>query len=112
MTYVAIGGIASKQIKRSEFRHFPWFIDKAHECGAKIHGLGFTIPRLLPICHFDSVDSSSWYGTKYGIVYQFADGVLYRESRPGRITKSKLHEARIINFIAWVKYQQWADVHY
>jgi len=55
--YVAIGGIVAKEIKRSEYKYFPWFIKKAHEHGAQIHGMGFS--PLNGNYGFDSVDTTS-----------------------------------------------------
>ena len=110
--YVALGGIAARQIKRREYRHFPWFIDTAHEHGARIHGLGFTFPKLLPSYHFDSVDSSTWLGAKYGFLFQIDGNDIRRVRGTGRLTRERLNEARIINFMEWVRYQQYADIHF
>lgn len=57
---VSIGGIVSGEIKKNEYKHFPWFINEAHKRRCKIHALGFTVLNLLSKYHFDSVDSSSW----------------------------------------------------
>lgn len=40
--YVAIGGIVGKAVIKVDEKYYPWFIDSAHEHGAKIHGLGYT----------------------------------------------------------------------
>ena len=110
--YVALGGIAAHQIKRREYRYFPWFIDTAHEHGARIHGLGFTFPKLLPKYHFDSVDSSTWLGAKYGFLFQIDGNDIRRVRGTGRLAHAKLDEARIVNFMEWVRYQQYADIHF
>ncbi|MBO8180280.1 MAG: hypothetical protein H0Z19_07350 [Archaeoglobus sp.] len=67
--YVAIGGIVAKEIKKSEYKYFPWFIRKAHEYGAQIHGMGFS--PLNGNYGFDSVDTTSWVGSKYSQLYKF-----------------------------------------
>ena len=73
--YVAIGGIAVKDIKKTEHKYFPWFIDKAHEYGCKIHGLGYTDFAHVDKYCFDTVDSTSWIvGGKYGNIYTIRDG--------------------------------------
>lgn len=73
--YVALGGIAVKNIKKSEHKYFPWFIDKAHEYGCKIHGLGYTDFAHVDKYRFDTVDSTSWIvGGKYGNIYTIRDG--------------------------------------
>jgi hypothetical protein len=67
--YVAIGGIASGEIKKDEYRFFPTLINLAKERGAKVHGLGFTSVPLLFKYRFYSVDSTTWnVGGKYGNV--------------------------------------------
>lgn len=73
--YVAIGGIAVKDIKKTEYKYFPWFIDKAHEYGCKIHGLGYTDFAHVDKFRFDTVDSTSWIvGGKYGNIYTIRGG--------------------------------------
>lgn len=73
--YVAIGGIAVKDIKKTEHKYFPWFIDKAHEYGCKIHGLGYTDFAHVDKYRFDTVDSTSWIvGGRYGNIYTIRDG--------------------------------------
>lgn len=75
--YVAIGGIAGRGNQRREYLpYFRWFIDKAHEHGAKIHGLGFTDFAHIRDLPFDSVDSTSWLcGGRYGNMYEIRDGI-------------------------------------
>lgn len=71
--YVSIGGI-DDEISPKWFEYFPWFIERAHERGAKVHGLGFTRTKDDAASNypFDSVDSSSWlWGAKYGMVWRF-----------------------------------------
>ena len=73
--YVALGGIAVKDIKKTEHKYFPWFIDTAHEYGCKIHGLGYTDFANVDKYRFDTVDSTSWIvGGKYGNIYTIRDG--------------------------------------
>lgn len=107
--YVSIGGIVTGEIKRNEHRFFPWFIDKAHENGAKIHGLGYTNLVGITKYRFDSVDSTSWlYGNRGGFLYKF-DGktVVKIMASPGMGLKSR--EAAIHNFNEWVKFQNYAE---
>lgn len=60
--YVALGGIAIKDFKKSEHKLFKWFIDTAHKANTKIHGLGYTNDSITKRNNFDSVDSTSWLG--------------------------------------------------
>lgn len=66
--YVAVGGIATLEIRPSEHPILKWFVESAHRKETMIHGLGgarFCNPRwFIP---FDSVDASSWSGcTRFG----------------------------------------------
>lgn len=107
--YIAIGGIVTKEILPVEHKYFPWFIDKAHEAGAKIHGLGYTNLRGLHRNHFDSVDSTSWlYGNRGGFVYRFNGKTMEKfQAAEGKGLKSR--EAAIHNFNEWVKFQDYAE---
>ena len=109
--YVALGGIAIKEIPRNSFeKAFPWFIDKAHEAGVKIHGLGYTNIKGLHFYHFDSVDSTAWlYGNRGGYLYLFNEvtGLLEQiDKSPGMRLKST--EAALHNYHEWQKFQQYA----
>lgn len=110
--YVALGGIAKGlDTKPGDERFFPWFIDKAHEHGAKIHGLGFTPCRgLAGRYRFDSVDSSSWTaGGRYGELVCFRGTCLTRaRGREGRRIRN-YKDAAEHNFKEWQKYAEYLD---
>jgi hypothetical protein len=110
--YVAIGGIATKEIKPSEYQFLKWFIDTAHYYGCKIHGLGFTNVKGLYIYDFDSVDSTTWVGGgKFGRLYRF-DGMYLKEVDTGtRRRRSDLNTQPINrhNYYEWIKFQKFAD---
>lgn len=111
-SYVAIGGIVSKEITSKEYKYFPWFINEAHRRNAKIHGLGFTNIASLPKYHFDSVDSSSWTtGNRFGAIYKFDGGKLVKIDRPPN-TRVKHKETAVNNFIEWVKFAKYAETHF
>lgn len=110
--YVAIGGIVSKEIMPDEYKYFPWFIDKAHKAGAKIHGLGFTALTGLPKYHFDSVDSTAWTtGNRFGAVYKFDGRTMVKINRGEGQRLKDSRAVAINNFNEWVKFQKWAEVH-
>ena len=110
--YVAIGGIVSKEIMPEEYKYFPWFIDKAHKAGAKIHGLGFTALTGLPKYHFDSVDSTAWTtGNRFGAVYKFDGRTMVKINRGEGQRLKDSRAVAINNFNEWVKFQKWAEVH-
>ncbi len=67
--YVAIGGIASREIKKVEWEEiFIELCDVAHRNNCKIHGLGFLSLGWLnnDKCPFDTVDGTAWMGNKTG----------------------------------------------
>lgn len=108
--YVAIGGIVSKEIKSTEYKYFPWFIEQAHRRGAKIHGLGFTNLRGLEQYHFDSVDSTSWTtGNRFGAIYKFNGKTMIKFSKPEGQRIGDSRGAAINNFNEWVKFQKYAE---
>ena len=111
--YVAIGGMASGHISRRHFADFPKFINLAHEYGAKIHGLGFINMKWLPLCHFDSVDSTSWQnGARYGFQYDF-NGKGFNQFvavHNGKKVKDRIGLMRH-NLLEWLKFQAWARNH-
>jgi len=110
--YVAIGGIVTQEIPRQTYEAaFPWFIDKAHEAGAKIHGLGYTSIDKLKQYHFDSVDSTAWlYGNRGGYLYVFnpEKGNFDKIDAPNN-HRLKSQESALFNFTEWCKFQQYAQ---
>lgn len=109
--YVAIGGIAHLKgnEKKNKELAFPWFIQTAHEHGAKIHGLGYTSIDGLKRYRFDSVDSAAWlYGNLGGYLYQFhpQSGEMKQLKKEGARVKTR--EAAFHNFKEWVKFSQYA----
>lgn len=107
--YVAIGGIVSGEIKRNEFKVFPKLISMAKAENCRVHGLGFTNKKLLPVIKFDSVDSTSWIaGNQGGFIFKF-DGREMKtiESKEGQ--KLKGRKAAINNFHEWVKFSKYAE---
>lgn len=108
--YVALGGIAIKEIPKDLHKLFPWFITKAHENGAKIHGLGYTSIEGIHKYHFDSVDSTAWlYGNRGGYLYQFNNKTgLFNKMQTPKGTRLKSQEAALYNFNEWIKFQQYA----
>ena len=107
--YVAIGGIVTKEIKRTEHKLFPSFISIAHKYGAKIHGLGYTNLEGLTKYHFDSVDSTSWVsGNRFGAVYRFDGRTMKKYDKPpGKRVKNI--EVALNNFEEWKKFSKYAE---
>jgi hypothetical protein len=111
-SYVALGGIVTKEFEKDEYRFFRWFIDKAHENRCKIHGLGFTHIPLLTKYRFDSVDSTAWvYGNRGGFLFKWdvTKGDMIK-IKTGENQKLRSKEAAIHNFNEWLKFQRYAKV--
>ncbi|HOQ49490.1 MAG TPA: hypothetical protein PLV01_06660, partial [Candidatus Kapabacteria bacterium] len=106
--YVAVGGIAIKDIKPSEHKYLNFLCDIAHENGAKIHGLGF-MKRDFKKYRFDSVDTTAWvYGNRCGFVYKFNGEEMVRIKKPEG-TKLIAREVRVHNVWEWVKYSEYLE---
>lgn len=113
--YVAIGGLVGDggqggEYARNLWRFFPWFINTAHENGAKIHALGFTSLDGIRLYHFDSVDSTAWTtGNRFGYVYYFDGKTMRKKDAPKGHRISDSRAAALNNFTEWVKFQKYAD---
>ena len=107
--YVALGGIAIKEISRKEYKYFPKLIKIAHDNGAKIHGLGFTSLKGITKYHFDSVDSTSWVsGNRFGKIYKFNGKTMvwYNKKDGQRLADSR--KVAVHNFKEWAKFAEYA----
>lgn len=103
--YVAIGGIVTKEFTRKDHKYFPWFIDKAHEMGAEIHGLGYTSSNLGKY-QFDSVDSTSWLsGGRYGSLCVLKNKKIKHVTVKGKKI-SRYQDANVHNLRTWIMYQK------
>lgn len=110
-SYVAIGGIVSKEIKPEQYIAFPQMISYAHKRKAKIHGLGFTSLEWLPKCHFDSVDSTAWTtGNRFGFVYQFNGKTMIKHDVPKGKRLADSRKVALINYTEWIKFQKYAEM--
>lgn len=117
-SYVALGGYvaamkANDPRQKAYVNLYPWFIDMAHKNNAKIHGLGFTNLALLPKYHFDSVDSTAWTtGNRFGFIYKFNGKTMVKIKAPSGMRIGKPREAALFNYVEWIKFQKYADIHY
>lgn len=108
-SYVAVGGIVSGEIKRTEFSIFTHLLKAARDHDCKVHGLGFTNIRTLNKYPFYSVDSTAWiYGNRSGFVYRFNGKTIEKVYVPANM-KLKSREAAIHNFQEWIKFQRFAE---
>lgn len=107
-SYVALGGLAIKEIKPKEYDYLHWFTEYAHKNNCKIHGLGFTSAKALKY-NFDTVDSTSWLqARKFGQLNKFDGEKLVKIKTDKRAKKGKpeIHE---YNLNEWIKYQKYLN---
>ena len=110
-SYVAIGGIVTKEIKAIEYSFFNALLKIAKQTNTNVHGLGFTNTIGMQKCKFYSVDSTAWlYGNRGGFLYKFNGKTIDKIDKPVD-TRLKGHEVAIHNFNEWVKFQQYAKNH-
>lgn len=106
--YIAIGGIVTKEIKRSEYGIFRFMINEAHKANARVHGLGFTNLKLLNQFNFDSVDSSSCNPTRFGAV-SFFNGLTIVNKKVPKGYRLDYVKATQRSFDAWVQYANYLE---
>lgn len=113
--YVAIGGFAIKDIKKTEYKFIQKFLEIARKNNCKVHGLGFTSLKSLPKYPFYSVDSTSWKsGNRFGSLYIFKNNKLLMIKRPAnkRMKSGEFYSMiEYWNFKEWVKFQKYAEKH-
>jgi len=111
-SYVAIGGLVTKEITRSEYKYFPWFLNEAKKQDCKVHALGFTNLEGLKKYPFYSVDSTSWLsGNRFGATYTF-DGKTLKKQDKRQGQRVKTHETARHNFYEWIKFCKYAEHNY
>ena len=108
-SYVAIGGIVTKEIKRNEFPIFKKLTRYAKARGVKVHGLGFTGKDCYEY-GFYSVDSTSWSsGMRYASTYKFIGNELKMIKKP---ENTRLKDGVTIdkhNIVEWIKFQRYVE---
>ena len=107
--YVAIGGLVTMEIKKTEYDVFIHLLKIAKENNCKVHGLGFTNLKGLQKYKFDSVDSTTWLaGNRYGSIHSFNGKTIKKRIRQKgkRVIAEKV---AMHNFKEWVKFSQYAE---
>lgn len=108
-SYVAIGGIVTKEIMPNEYCYLNWFINEAHKRGVRVHGLGFTSMKNLCKIRFDSVDSTNWKsGGRFGQLHIFKGNIIKSVSFNDKRAKNH-KQIDSFNFLEWVKFQKFAE---
>lgn len=107
-SYIAIGGLALKTIKRSEYKYLNIFLDIAHKNNCKVHGLGFTNTKLLKEIKFDTVDSTTWNRGRFGEICIFENNTIkYIQRKTQKLTNQKLASEH--NLLQWKKYSEYME---
>lgn len=106
--YIAIGGIVTKEITRSEYPLMKKLCAYARQNGTKVHGLGFT-PIDVQDYGFYSCDSTSWNAiSRFGSIYRFDGGKVVKVTPAGKkVDKSRYVEGEVHNIKEWIKYQNY-----
>lgn len=107
-SYVAIGGLVTKEIKKTDYKILKYLVSLAHSKNAKIHGLGFTLKGVEKY-GFDSVDSSSWnvpLRTGAG-VYRFFDKQINFIKAPTGCRSKCYKQVSKQCFSAWAEYARF-----
>jgi hypothetical protein len=109
--YIAIGGIVTREIKRSEYDVFYPLLKIAKENNCKVHGLGFTNLNGLKKYKFYSVDSTNWLSARFGTtgLYYFTGDNLKNINKPVNTRKIDLQAINMFNFTEWVKFSKYAE---
>ncbi|HRH40412.1 MAG TPA: hypothetical protein PKY82_02120 [Pyrinomonadaceae bacterium] len=107
--YVAIGGIVTKEIRQKEHPVFSWFLEQAREKNTKVHGLGYTNADGLTKYRFYSVDSTSWIGGRFAILYSFNGERIKQIRNPPNSRMLTYKRVDTHNMKEWIKFQKYAD---
>jgi len=109
--YIAIGGIVTKEIKKSQYDVFTPLLKIAKKNNTKVHGLGFTNLKGLEKYKFYSVDSTNWLSARFGStgLYVFNGKSLTNIYKPDNTIKKDLQKINIFNFKEWVKFSKYAE---
>lgn len=112
-SYIAVGGIVSREIKPKEYKFLPSLIREAHRRDAKVHGMGFTNIKLFDRIRFDSVDSTRWNCARFGRLEYFDGKSIKTVDKRGQGVRLKTKETDVTGFTLteWIKFQKYADTH-
>ena len=108
--YIAIGGFANGDIKKTEYPLINKMIKYANVRGTKVHGLGFTRMKYIYDYPFYSVDSSAWCtgAVRGGHLYYF-DGKIMKYDIIKNGKKLNLSIMAMRSFSEWVKFQKYLN---
>ena len=110
--YIAIGGIVTKEIKKTEYPVFTKLLKIAAANNCKFHGLGFTNIKGMHKYPFYSVDSTNWMASRFGSMglYKFTGNDLKQIKKPPGMKKNGF-KCDLFNFNEWIKFAKYAERH-
>ena len=109
--FIAIGGLAIKHIKKSEYKYLNPLIKIAHKNGCKVHGLGFT-PKDILGYDFDTTDSTSWkVPGRTGEIVKFNGEGIIKLRKPKNKSNKKIDTriAIVHSLKEWNKYVDYIE---
>ena len=113
--YVAVGGIAAKEIKKKDYKLLWDLCEIAHSYGCKVHGLGYLPIGLLNenACPFDTVDGTGWQGHMRAAKFTLEGSNLSKEidtmlKEKQRTWKDNIEESYSI----WTEYSKLKEQNY
>lgn len=108
--YAGIGGIAIKNITRSEWKNFKFLNKFAKSKNCKLHAMGFTPTHDLQEFGFYSCDSSSWKAPlRFGTLSFFNGTKMVTKKFDKRLNPKKYRQLLALNWNEWCKYQHYVD---
>lgn len=100
--FASVTGFKNEDIQDHQYLMFLKYANK-HNC--KIHCLGMTRIKVMDLCPFYSVDSSTWkQASKYAEFREFKKGKLHIHKMKGKMSSAELYEP---NFKEFVKLQRY-----
>lgn len=107
--YIAIGGLVTKEITKSQYGYLKKLTSIAAQHGTKVHGLGFTNMHAGDY-GFYSVDSTNWKsGRRFGQVHRFENESIKIYYPPEGKRVKNYREVDVHNLSEWIKYQKYLD---
>ena len=109
--FIAIGGLAIKHIKKTEYKYLNPLIKIAHENNCKVHGLGFT-PKDILKYKFDTTDSTSWkVPGRTGQIIKFDGKKIIEIKKPKNKLNKKIDTRAVIkhSLKEWNKYVDYIE---
>lgn len=107
--YIAIGGLVTKEIKKTDYKFLPKLLKIARQNNCKVHGLGFTNKMAYQL-DFYSVDSTNWLkSSRFGDVEYFNGKEIKTVKTPkGKKTVHyKIRDEFVIK--EYIKFQKYLD---